>query len=254
MVCLSLSSHVSLSKHDIRPIPLHPNPLLLVVFVFLFILLFDSGGYHRGFLGLHFLHRGPWDDDEERILKSYQYLLDVEMEGCTVECVYHKIGDIYNHYTDDDSEQQVDVLRYYQRAASEMYYPAYLSQHYYWWSRDTDRAVMVWKEAEEKGLKDERVLKQIIDCLRQPSYTPSAQVLGQFSSKTEMTLYYCDALIRSQPSEGYFLKGYTYWYGNAGLRIDKANAVKIWEEADRLGVANSQTYSLSHSSLAYAYM
>lgn len=140
------------------------------------------------------------------------------------------------------------ATRYYQRAIDLGYPPAYISD-FYWGTtfgkpEERDKVLLGLLEAEHKGIgvKDGRIIAKILEHLKDRKYTPNAEVLGKFNNKGEMALHYCDVLIERGIPHGYYMKGALYKFGEATVPDDESKAVSIWEEADRLGLANVIIY------------
>lgn len=150
----------------------------------------------------------------------------------------------------------------YQRAIDLGYQPAYFGLFTMLWeekkrlfnlTNSKDRAILTLLELEKKGegVKDDRVLGRVVDCLREQTYQPSRQVLGRFRTKGEMALHYCDVLIQRKSHLGYDWKAHIYNNGEAGIRRNGSKVLAIYEEADRVGLATLEAYTYHLAACGY---
>lgn len=184
------------------------------------------------------------------IKKVFTYLQDLERSGNGNACVLAEIGNCY--HKGHGCVPDLSLAKYYyQRAIDLGYTPACsLYVDYTVWLGGADlpgsmnTAVLKLLEAEKKGIaiKDDRILSRVINYLLMSHYTPSPEVLGTFKDKVEMLLYYCDVLINRGSPLGYQHKGDIYISPVLDVPEDKSKAVSIWEEADRLGLADNGIY------------
>lgn len=100
-------------------------------------------------------------------------------------------------------------------------------------------------KAEDKGLgrKDDRILNMLINKLRHPKYSPNRRVLGEFADKTALALHLCDVLIERKSPRGYYQMGDIYQGDMRGYMYgDHSTGLRVWREADRVGLAECRTY------------
>lgn len=188
--------------------------------------------------------------------KAFRYLLDLEREGYVDHWLFRKIGYCYSDYFSPTTNDQTS-LRYYNKALSLGYVPVYSECHgrISIFVLSKDDVALTLLEAERKGLRDERNLIELIDCLcSRYYYNPSDKVLGNFKDRYKMALYYCDVLIDRGSPKGYLQKGriYSGYYTNKLRDVQKA--ISVWEEADRAGLAEVTAYSDAKTGLVYVYM
>lgn len=220
------------------------------------------------FLVIYKLYKSSWQRDQETAIASglhrakeakmraFHYLLDLEREGYVDGNLFHRIGDCYKD-AEGCGRSYVKAIEYYQLGISLVYAPGYMALGNIWWhgfdhAHDSNKAILPLLEAENQGVKDDRILHTLINQLRYSSSPLSDEILGRFKNKGEMALHYCDVLIQRRSPKGYYLKGCIYWDGEL-VPKDSTKAVSIWEEVDRLGLADSTTY-WSSTSLTHAYM
>lgn len=168
------------------------------------------------------------------------------------ECIYHSIGRLYQEGKGGfEGQGRKDMsMPYYQLSAERGYVNAYVDMYkiYYddlfaTYPDDQDKAVALLLEAEEKGIKDERIYALIVTSLLDKSYTPSPSILGNHASQGTMALYYADMLIQSGSQLGYIVKGDVYYQGVSGVPRDLGKAMEIWEEGHKLGLIDLKTYT-----------
>lgn len=213
--------------------------------------------------------------------KATVYLTDLQREGYTDGGLLHIIGRKYRE-GDGCGISAMKARDYYQLAIDKEYIPGYLSMSMMYWGggyripRDTTKAIHTLLEAEKKGIKDDRILSQLIEYLRLLP-NPNEELLGEFSDIDEMALYYSDILIQRGSPKGYYYKGLITWIGDDYRRTpadphsflgpyknamntiltyfsrDRDRAISTWEEADRLGLAILSVYTLNETNLCDVY-
>lgn len=171
------------------------------------------------------------------------------MTGSRDGLILHMIGEAYRNGR-VCSTDYLKAMEYYHHAIDVGYVPAYVGKSELLWQGgngiavDRDKSLLLLVEAEEKavGVKDDLIIKEIFVRLSiHHDFKP--ETLGRFRNKGEMSLHYCDILIERGSPSGYYFKGSLYAYGRDGLPEDEAKAVSIWEEADRVGLADYRIYS-----------
>lgn len=216
------------------------------------------GGCIWGHAEIAILYRDRLGGMTKNVMKGLHCLFDLEREGYVDGYLYEKIGHYYcdEHKCEKNSEKATE---YYRRAIDLGYGPAYISM--YAFRRATtpgrnslDGLLIDLLEAEEKGLRDDRILLTVLDdfCMGD-KYVPSEKILGNFKTRAEMALHYCEVLIKRQSPYGYYWKGLLYLYGQVVPR-NESKAVEIWEEADKLGMAHNEIYHTFMGGLVYCYM
>lgn len=187
--------------------------------------------------------------------KAQIYLLDLEMEGYMDGSLLKGIGETYCD-VGTISKNPSKGWEYSHRVLDMGYTPAYLAIYKYGYYReyiDQEKTVLYLLGAEEKGVRDSRILEELIMRLSgRTYYIPSQKVLGKFQSRSEMALHYCDVLIQRRSPLGYYWKGWIYWLGY-DLQRDVFKARTIWEEADKLGLAPESVYTNPLVGLIMAY-
>lgn len=189
-----------------------------------------------------------------------RYLHDLELSGYVDGSLFEKIGECYQDFFSPVQDTQ-KAMEYTELAMDAGYPPAYLSMHRIWWHRAQMahppqcelKATLVLVEAEKKGVNDTRVVHQLIEAFLYWGYAPCDKALRMFKSKEEMILYYAERLIDKRSSKGYFWKSVLYWDGVGNIPKDRPKAVSIWQEADRLGLAEFEVYLFSDCGLIHAY-
>lgn len=192
--------------------------------------------------------------------KALTYLLDRERQGEFDGWGLNKIGYCYGYNCGCDEDPETS-MSYFQRSIDMGYTPAYLALHTLLWGgrhdlpADKDAAMLILLEAEKKGIgmKDDRILEKLIARLRADGYQPSARVLGTFQNQSQMALHYCDLLIQRKSPTGYQLKGVDARTFASRSHDDKLGLISLLEEADRVGLATSQTYSDLKAVYTYVY-
>lgn len=191
-------------------------------------------------------------------MKSLNYLLDLEREGIIDGCILVKIGDYYKH----DKNPSL-ATAYYQRAIDLEYTPAFLHEfEMVKWSftghSPYNNVIQLLLEAEKKGLgeKDDRIVDKLIGyiCLYCNNQSDILHPSLQFKSKAEMIVHYCDVLIQKGSPKGYNWKGVTSTLNGGPFKTDisfNKIAIPIWEEADRVGSADFDTYRQLHKAYRY---
>lgn len=228
-------------------------------------------------------------DEKSAKAKAFLYLLDLEREGCIEGGLFYLIGHgIYRYEVPQafDQNWRECYQQYYQKAMEADYVPAYLHMSSTTSSNDPNKPLSILLEAEKEGLKDDRILIELVKYIRRHLRSLDKKLLGEkFENFYEMALYYSDILIQRRSPQGYYLKGLIYWDGDEADRIprprgfilrefspvvdvlngfmnyvsrDREKAVSVWEEADRLGLANLATYNYCQGygdlRLAYKYV
>lgn len=186
---------------------------------------------------------------------AFNYLIELEMSGNVSGCVLAELGKKYYHpvrYSFDPST----AIDYYQRAIDVGYAPvfSYTNPFTRYRPGDEERIILSLLEADKKGMsmKDDRWLSLVIDHIRMTRRKPGVEVARTFATTCEMVVHYCDILISRGSSLGYYQKASLYRYGYESIAQDKAKAVSMWEEADRLGLANRDVYI--DLALSYKYV
>lgn len=177
-----------------------------------------------------------------------QYLLELESKGNTDACLFNAIGECY--FEGRGCKTNIfEAFDYYLRAANLGYGPAYVSLHRLWAQGQESIDIRRYfsqhylfnklLKAEEKGVKDDRILDIVVSFLvsKSPDFIPSEKALGDFKNKTEMALHYCDVLIKRHSPRGYYWKGMIYAYGMKDVPIDEEKALQLWDEAGVVGMA-----------------
>lgn len=183
--------------------------------------------------------------------KGFRYLLEREEEGYTDASLYDNIGERYMR-GDKCPKEQSKATTYFQRAIDSGYLSGYVNLSYMLWYNETqdqqlkDQGIQVLLDAEKQCAEEkyDRILGSLVYYLGDNAYTPSAQVLGQFKSKLDMALHYCDILIQRGLPTGYQVKADIYLSGQCGMRKDKAKGMAIWEEAAKAGLADGLAYTV----------
>lgn len=158
---------------------------------------------------------------------------------------YYVSGSDYLKYTPPRNARN-----YYHHTLYPGYTPAYLAKADLLWqgsrntAADKDKAVLTLLEAEKKamGEVDNVIIENIVSRLIYTDHVYKPEVLGRFKNRGEMALHYCDVSIQRGSPKGYYEKGNLYICGRAGLPRDVDKAVSIWEEADRVGLADFNIY------------
>lgn len=191
-------------------------------------------------------------------MKALKYLEDLDQNGRTSGIVLCILGDCYKEGMGCERDH-TKAREYYQRAANMGYAPAYISIHaLYWWygrggvSDDPDKAMMALLTAEDKGVKDDRILGKLLESMYDVNVSVSDHVLtrGKFHSKEEMALYYCDVLIQRGSPKGYSWKAKILGEVTIDGQNGEADALGVLIDADNAGLATFSVYI----SLASAYM
>lgn len=210
---------------------------------------YSLGGCAWGHMGIYYKYADDANASMRDPAKGLRYLLDTESEGNVIGRVFDSIGDHYIQGNGCDQDPTL-ALTFYQRAVDLGHLPAYVSLSIMLWRgqrgypADKNRALLTLLDAEKKGVsvKDDRILEKLILRLIDGLPRHSAQLLGEFKNVGELVLHYCDVLIQRGSHIGYRLKGEVYQYGHAGIAIDEAKAIAIWEEADKVGLATHYIY------------
>lgn len=200
------------------------------------------------YLGIYALHKFGSGEVEGDKGKAFNYLLDLEKADNVAGCVLVQIGQCY--FQGDGCKEDLSKAALYHQRALDIGYTPYNSLSIAMWGpfskipQKKDKAVLTLSEVEKKGLalKDDRILLLAIKCLIEDNTNPNADVLGTFKSAGEMALHYCDVLISRGSPLGYYQKGRIYQYNEVNIPKDATKAVALWEEADRLGLADFDIY------------
>lgn len=252
----------------LTPYNIHLRPIE-IGFVLIHLQLFDtyhyhgfiqSGGYMIGHYDIYDMHEnGDGAAGARDVHKvhnyAYTYYCDLEREGYVDGGLFAGIAASYKRgggYNQDNSMS----TEYYERSASLGWTDAFLVLSRRAYSGDAktrDKALLLLLEAEEKGIRDDRILDALVDKLRYFKHTPCQEVLGRFKSKCKMMLHYCYVLIHRKSPKGYYHLGFIYSVGIDGIKPNKSKAVAVWKEADRVGLANTFIYQY-HLSQVYMYV
>lgn len=175
------------------------------------------------------------------------------MQGNLDAWILHKIGESYG-FGEGCRDNSSLALTYCQRAIDTGDTLAWVVlSRLLWLSKvginfDKEKAVLWILEAETKGLgaKDDRILSEVFDRLTSDYFmfqSSKAQILGQFISLRELASQYYDTLIARRSPLGYYRKGRLNAMNTMGIPIDASKAIAVWEEADRVGLADCEIYS-----------
>lgn len=221
---------------------------------------FQPGGYYLGHLAVADIYRSGEGDVRETFARSLSYLTELESQGYTANQIFKKMAHLY-HYGNGFERYLSRALDCYHRSVYTGYIPAdqtryylssYCDEHNSLTSRD--KTILSLLEIEKNGVRDDKLIEDLIQAMHGDTYTPSLQVLGKHKNKRTMILHYCRVLIHMRSPRGYYWKGRFFWNGEDGVPKTKSKAVSIWKEADRLGLADFNMYiSQTSGSLVSAY-
>lgn len=180
--------------------------------------------------------------------KAFVYLADLEHSGVIDGGVYDGLGDCYRRGIGCKQDPYL-ALMYYQRAL-DLGFPLGLlvSDHSRWTccehvAHDKGTLMLMALQAEEKGIKDDRIIDNLITRLIVSIVLPLPTTLGKFRIECASVFGYCDILIERKSPRGYDQKGQLYYWGSRVGPAEKAKGLAIWEEADRLELAGWTVYA-----------
>lgn len=204
------------------------------------------GGCTWGYRELYRAYTRIVNDSRQR-RKAFIYLSDLEQSGIVDGFIFDGLGVCYIQGSGCKRDEHLAMM-YYQRALDLSFPLGILVHSHSRWTGnahvapDRDICVQLALQAEEKGMRDDRILNMLLCRLRIRSYSPDSQVLGKFKNRKEMALHYCDVLIDRKSPRGYLRKADFYCHGYADVPTDFYKALSLWEDADRLGLAHWDTY------------
>lgn len=238
-------------------------PLSLHVYAFC-ITLYCAAGSMLGHFGIVEMYEDDLNiaspDDK---VKAYTYLLELERQGHVDASLFYKLFD-HNAECLLDWTGSLLAFEYCDRAMGMGHVPAIRDWTYKMWGfggygspEKCHKVIATLLEAVETWGEDDRLLDLLIDRLCTMHRTPSDTLdplLSKFGSYGEAVMHYCDVLIQRGSPLGYLWKSDVYHEGKVGVPRDVSKAVSLYAEADRLGLATFDFYTLFGAGLIRAYM
>lgn len=206
------------------------------------------GGCPWGYGGIHKMYCVGYDGVESDDVKAFTYLLNLDVGDIVDGFVLTKIGECYQYGIGCDKSRHA-AIRYYQRAIYSGYRPAGLNVFNLLGEGNSGFTKGKYKiacsllknELEATHSKEDRLLGMHIDMLLDPDYVRTF-VPAMLTMRGQLALSYCNDLIQRGSPKGYSAKGWIYALGKYNIPEDWSQAVSIWDEADRLGLADTDAY------------
>lgn len=184
--------------------------------------------------------------------KWWPNIFDLEREGYLDGWVFNNIGGYYDRNRDSGNHTSTTAMKYFQLAIEHGCISGFehlrrLMPHVetgIYTDIDLEVFAVLGPEKKSLEMKDDRLIHHLVlDLIDLSSqYHPNPQVLGKFKDRIEMALNYCDILIEMKSPFGYKHMAETYRSGCAGVDDTMPKVVSIMEEADKAGLADSETY------------
>lgn len=170
--------------------------------------------------------------------KQIEYLRQLERDGSASGDALNQLAGLHSY------EKAKEKFELNKKAA----YKGSVSSYYALADAMEPGALVLIDLIEKQAFTDPAPLAALLGGLRDLRYEPGHDLVAGYmhprniTNKRILRLYFADKLIQLGDPQGWWHKGLVYWNGGDGAREDPREAVRIWEEAERLGLATYQMY------------